>query len=88
VALALKARLRDKPFVPPPPSTALGALLGHVAGTESTELKTYGPENVHWGMVPPLTGRVRKADKKARLVERARADFSAWLVAVLSSGDD
>lgn len=79
VALALKAKLADKAFVPPPATSALGALLRHVMGTEASALKKYGPENVHWGMVPPLEGKVKKDQKKGRIVDRARADFSAWL---------
>jgi methylenetetrahydrofolate--tRNA-(uracil-5-)-methyltransferase len=84
VAKALLARLRDRAFVPPPPTTALGALLHHVMGESATTVKQYGPENVHWGMVPPLAGdgkggKIKKVNKKAMLVERARADYAAWL---------
>ncbi len=78
VARALIARLGDRPHLPPPPTTALGALLGHTTGAAASTLKHYGPENVHWGMVPPLEGRVKKAEKKAALVARARADFDRW----------
>jgi methylenetetrahydrofolate--tRNA-(uracil-5-)-methyltransferase len=78
VAKALIARLSDKPFVAPPLSTAIGALLGHVTGESASTVKHYGPENVHWGMVPPLAGRVKKLDKKAAIVTRAREDFAHW----------
>jgi methylenetetrahydrofolate--tRNA-(uracil-5-)-methyltransferase len=79
VALALKARMTDKAWKAPPATSALGALLRHVMGEDASAVKKYGPENVHWGMVPPLAGKVKKIDKKAKIVERARQDFSAWV---------
>ncbi|MCC6811018.1 MAG: methylenetetrahydrofolate--tRNA-(uracil(54)-C(5))-methyltransferase (FADH(2)-oxidizing) TrmFO [Deltaproteobacteria bacterium] len=80
VAMALKARLGDRPWVPPPATSALGALLRHVMGADASAVKKYGPENVHWGMVPPLLGKVKKIEKKARIVERARGDFNGWML--------
>ena len=47
-------------------------------GEAATTMKHYGPENVHWGMVPPLTERTKKIEKKAAIVARARRDFDAW----------
>jgi len=79
VAKKLIAWRRQRLFAPPPRTTALGALVSHVTGTQASSVKEYGPENVHWGMVDPLPGRVKKTQKKALLVERARTDFSEWL---------
>lgn len=78
VAEALKAKLSDRPWTPPPRTSALGALLGHVSGIDAAPGKEYGPENVHWGMFPPLDGRVKKKDKKGLQLERARRDFATW----------
>jgi folate-dependent tRNA-U54 methylase TrmFO/GidA len=35
--------------------------------------------NANFGLLDPLPGKVRKDRKKELLVERARADFGAWL---------
>jgi len=86
VAKALLARVADRAFVPPPATTALGALLHHVLGDSASTVKHYGPENVHWGMVPPLdrakVGKITKVNKKGLLVDRARAEYAEWLPSV------
>lgn len=81
VALAVDARLRGIPFVPPPPETALGALYGHVTGSIHPEDYEYQPTNITWGLFPPLEGRVRKVEKKPRMVARARAALGDWAAA-------
>lgn len=79
VARAVDARLRGEAFVAPPAGTALGALHGHVTGLAHPDDYDYQPSNITWGLFPPLEGRVKKQDRKARQVERARALFAAWL---------
>lgn len=81
VALAVDARMRGAPFVPPPLETALGALLGHVTGVIHPEGYDYQPTNITWGLFPPLPGRVRKHEKKARLLARAREALTGWAAA-------
>jgi methylenetetrahydrofolate--tRNA-(uracil-5-)-methyltransferase len=61
----------------PPPTTALGALLGHITGGADAE--TYQPMNVNFGLFPPLTEKVKKADRKRGYTDRARTDLAAWL---------
>lgn len=78
MALSVDARLRGVPFVAPPPESALGALLGHVTGTIHPEGYDYQPTNITWGLFPPLPGRVRKIEKKPRLLARARQAFTEW----------
>ena len=66
-------------LVSPPPTTALGALLGHITGGANAE--SYQPMNVNFGLCPPLdAGRTKKADRKKLYTDRARADLDAWLV--------
>ncbi len=65
--------------LPPPPTTALGALLAHITG--GADAATFQPMNVNFGLFPPLEGRVRKADRKRAYTARARADLDAWLAA-------
>lgn len=74
-------------FLPPPETTALGAILNHV--TLGADAETFQPMNVNFGLFPPfdpsdgprdargrrLKGRARKAAYSAR----ALADLDAWL---------
>ena len=72
----------DAPPPPPPPTTALGALLSHITGGHLAEGGTFQPMNVNFGLFPPVEGRLRKRERKAAMVARARADLGRWL------GDD
>ena len=62
---------------PPPVETALGALLRHITG--GAEAETFQPMNVNFGLMPPIPGRTRKADRKRMYTDRARAAFGDWL---------
>ncbi len=65
-------------LLPPPPTTALGALLGHITG--GADAASYQPMNVNFGLFPPLhAGRTKKADRKKLYTDRARLDLEAWL---------
>jgi methylenetetrahydrofolate--tRNA-(uracil-5-)-methyltransferase len=81
-ALAVYARLTGGEFVPPPATTAMGALYRHVTGEAHPADYEYQPSNIIFGLFPPLPGRVKKADKRARYAERAKADLAAWLPGV------
>jgi len=72
------ARLRGSAFVPPPATTALGALLRHVSGEAHPHGYEYQPTNVVYALFPPLAERHRKQDRKPRLLARARRDLEAW----------
>src|SRR5688572_16122665 len=71
------AELKGETLVPPPAETALGALLGHITGGADAE--TYQPMNVNFGLMPPIPGRSKKADRKKLYTGRARAALAAWL---------
>jgi methylenetetrahydrofolate--tRNA-(uracil-5-)-methyltransferase len=71
------AELSDEPLAPPPPETALGALLGHITGGAAAE--TYQPMNVNFGLFPPFEGRSKKADRKRLYTERASLALAGWL---------
>jgi methylenetetrahydrofolate--tRNA-(uracil-5-)-methyltransferase len=79
VALAIHARVCGAAFLPPPPTTAMGALYRHVTGAAHPYGHVYQPANVNFGLFPPLEGRVRRDEKRARYAERARGDFERWL---------
>ena len=65
--------------VPPPATTALGALLGHITG--GADAASFQPMNVNFGLFPPLVPPERKDARKPALVARARADLAAWMAA-------
>jgi len=70
--------------VAPPPSTALGAILRHIAGGRA---EGFQPMNVNWGLLPPLASAVR--DRGARnhaLAQRALQDLEAFAAAVGAEG--
>ena len=73
------AELTGRPLSSPPPTTALGALLGHITGGADAE--SYQPMNVNFGLFPPLDDRVRKNARKEAYTSRAREDLSQWLSA-------
>jgi methylenetetrahydrofolate--tRNA-(uracil-5-)-methyltransferase len=62
---------------PPPPTTALGALIAHITG--GAEAETFQPMNVNFGLFPPLEGRHRGRERKQAYSRRALADIDAWL---------
>ncbi|WP_288410571.1 methylenetetrahydrofolate--tRNA-(uracil(54)-C(5))-methyltransferase (FADH(2)-oxidizing) TrmFO [uncultured Sphingomonas sp.] len=75
------AELAGKELTPPPVETALGALLHHITGAAVAE--TYQPMNVNFGLMPPIPGRTKKADRKKMYTARARDAFGEWTAAAL-----
>jgi methylenetetrahydrofolate--tRNA-(uracil-5-)-methyltransferase len=83
---AAAERLGREP-VPPPPTTALGALLGHITGGHLAQMlaggtRSFQPMNVNFGLFPPLdtsSGHIAKAGRKPALAERALRDLARWL---------
>ncbi len=81
---------------PPPPTTALGALLSHITGGHlaDTGSPSFQPMNINYGLLPPLAdapttapdgrrlkGKERGAEKKRVMSQRALRDLDAWLKA-------
>ena len=71
------AELRGETLSAPPPETALGAILAHITG--GAEAETFQPMNVNFGLMPPLAGRLKRADRKKAYTDRARAALKEWL---------
>ncbi len=86
------AEKRGGPITPPPPTTALGALLthittGHVPGRKGA----FQPMNVNFGLFPEveapktdddgkrLRGKDKSVAKKKAMTARALTDIDAWL---------
>ncbi|MFM7344739.1 MAG: methylenetetrahydrofolate--tRNA-(uracil(54)-C(5))-methyltransferase (FADH(2)-oxidizing) TrmFO [Tagaea sp.] len=71
------AECLGRAIVPPPPTTAFGALLAHITG--GGDAKTFQPMNCNFGLFPPFPTLPKKADRKKAYAHRARADLTAWL---------
>jgi len=88
------AELSGWHLAPPPATTAMGALLGHITGghlvtDEEPGKRSFQPMNVNFGLFPPITvpreegkrlrGKEKTIAKKMALSARALQDFAAWL---------
>jgi methylenetetrahydrofolate--tRNA-(uracil-5-)-methyltransferase len=72
----LARRLEGRPVAVPPPTTMLGGLYRYL---READPKHFQPMNANFGLLEPLSGKVRKDRKKELLVERARAEFGRFL---------
>ena len=83
---AAAERLGERPRLPPP-TTAHGALIGHITGghieTIDAGRSSFQPMNVNFGLFPPLRGAVRRGTRKQALCARALADLEAWIGATV-----
>ncbi|MBC01565.1 MAG: methylenetetrahydrofolate--tRNA-(uracil(54)-C(5))-methyltransferase (FADH(2)-oxidizing) TrmFO [Rhodobacteraceae bacterium] len=84
---------------PPPPTTAMGALLGHITGghilRDEPGPRSFQPMNVNFGLFPPieaprlddegrrLKGKEKGKAKKLAMTRRARADFETWIASAV-----
>ena len=81
------AEREGRSLAPLPPTTALGALIGHITGghiaaeEEAGKPRSFQPMNVNFGLFPPLermprneTGRRLRGPEKAALKRRAMTD--------------
>jgi methylenetetrahydrofolate--tRNA-(uracil-5-)-methyltransferase len=71
-------QLRGETIPLPPPETALGALLGHLADADA-EAENFQPMNINYGLFPPLEGRkMKRADRRLAMADRALAALPGW----------
>jgi methylenetetrahydrofolate--tRNA-(uracil-5-)-methyltransferase len=67
----------------PPPTTAHGALLGHITGghveTIDSGPRSFQPMNVNFGLFPPLGHRTARDNKRQAVCARALADLDTWI---------
>jgi methylenetetrahydrofolate--tRNA-(uracil-5-)-methyltransferase len=65
------ANARGAELLPPPPTTALGSLLGHITGghieTIEPGTRSFQPMNINFGLFPPLARPPTKKPDGTRL---------------------
>ncbi len=64
---AARIAMGKEPVVPPR-ETAIGSLLGYIT---DAGIKKFQPMNINFGLFPALPGKVRKAERKGAVAERA-----------------
>ena len=64
---------KGMPVEAPPPTTAMGALVHYITGTESLPFQ---PMNINFGLFPPIEGRGRR--KRELIVKRAQEAVRRW----------
>ena len=68
--------LAGMPLLAPPPTTAHGCLIAHIA---SSDPRHFQPMNTNFGLFPPLPQVPRDKEKKRQLIaQRAFEDFESW----------
>ncbi len=68
--------LAGLPLVTPPPTTAHGCLVSHVALSDP---RHFQPMNTNFGLFPPLSSPPRDKEKKRQMIaQRALEDFESW----------
>jgi methylenetetrahydrofolate--tRNA-(uracil-5-)-methyltransferase len=70
------AEAKGEAPIPPPPETAMGALLAHITGGADAE--TFQPMNINFGLFPPLPNGPKGRERKRAYCERALAAADAW----------
>ena len=66
----------DYPVSPPPPDTALGALLRYA--TSGTGKENFQPSNIHFGMMPPIKANGPKRVRRQAMALRALDSLEKW----------
>ncbi len=74
------AEIKGQTLPPPPPETAMGALITHITG--GADAKTFQPMNVNFGLFPPIDAKGGRKGRQTRYkayTDRAKAAFTEWL---------
>jgi len=83
---AAAERLGEIPALPPP-TTAHGALIGHITGGHIETIdkgpRSFQPMNVNFGLFPPPAGGTRRDARKQALCARALADLDGFIGAAM-----
>jgi methylenetetrahydrofolate--tRNA-(uracil-5-)-methyltransferase len=73
--------LKDgKAVVPPPPETALGALINHLTETDT---KRFQPSNINFGLFPSLGEKIPKRLRGDKYADRAQEALKKWFGGII-----
>jgi methylenetetrahydrofolate--tRNA-(uracil-5-)-methyltransferase len=67
--------LSGRVLMPPPATTALGAMLNYITHADQ---KNFQPMNINFGIFPPLTEKVPKKDRGRHYAERSLKALRDW----------
>lgn len=73
--LSAACLLEGNRIVPPPQTTALGALLHYITTADS---RTFQPMNINFGIFPPITDRIPRKERGRYRANRSLADLLEW----------
>ena len=74
-----------RPVIPPPATTAMGALLSHITGGHLEAGKSFQPMNINFGLFPPIETPTKDENgKRLRGKEKGRARKRAWTARALA----
>jgi methylenetetrahydrofolate--tRNA-(uracil-5-)-methyltransferase len=76
-AYSMLAFLKGKPFTPPLPESAIGALLHYIT---DEHISVFQPMNINFGIFP--TPDVPKKMKRSVLLQREELAFTTWLASI------
>jgi methylenetetrahydrofolate--tRNA-(uracil-5-)-methyltransferase len=74
-----------RPLLVPPPASAIGALVHYIS---DPQVKNFQPMNVNFGLLPPLSGRIRGKEKRQAMAERALRDLDEWARSLRPGGEE
>ncbi|MRR06508.1 MAG: methylenetetrahydrofolate--tRNA-(uracil(54)-C(5))-methyltransferase (FADH(2)-oxidizing) TrmFO [Deltaproteobacteria bacterium] len=63
----------------PPATTAHGALIRHITEADPQHFQ---PMNINYGLFPAISGKMKKAERRLRLAERALHDLEPWIASL------
>jgi methylenetetrahydrofolate--tRNA-(uracil-5-)-methyltransferase len=67
--------LNGETITPPPPETALGALINHITATDP---KRFQPSNINFGLFPPIGKKMPKRQRGQYRAEKALKALDNW----------
>jgi methylenetetrahydrofolate--tRNA-(uracil-5-)-methyltransferase len=77
VARNLIAKINERPFNPPPRSSAFGSLLNAI--TDETKIKHFQPTNINMSLFPSLTEKYSdKSERKMAQIKKAQEALATW----------
>jgi len=77
-------RARGLDLIVPPRGCAYGSLVSHLQDETPRE---FAPMNINWGLLPDPDLPCVKSERKAKKLERARAEFAVWSEAILGGAE-